>query len=153
MNKSTSIKKVLALIMTIVVILVVNTAISNTSSIIGVKLDKPTTARIDMITSKAIPAGKGFAADAGLPVPGPRPSRNIAADAGLPVPGPRPSSNFAADAGLPVPGPRPSGDFSSIPLYSLNATPPTSNLSAKTSFSVAFASKGGSFPTAPRPTI
>lgn len=147
MLQSISIKKVVALSITLGVIFVVNIAISNTILTVALKTEKQSNSwnSIMVMNSTSLftsqPSG-AFAADAGLPVPGPRPSGDFAADAGLPVPGPRPSGDFAADAGLPVPGPRPSVDIATAGDF-LSTRP----------ILVRVVSARDGFPQSPRPTM
>ena len=148
MSKSISMKKVAAVIMTLAIIFLVNTAISNSISRVKPNMDKQVgvwklSTQTPSVCSYESPLSIDLAADMGTNPPGPRPTGDLAADMGTNPTGPRPSGDLAADMGTNPPGPRPSGNIAAD--MGTNPTGPRP--------SVTFASAGGRFPMAPRPKI
>ena len=129
MSKSISMKKVGAMLMTVLAILIVNTAFSHSGSIKNLKTVKQFSSWNSLRTTISIASA-------------PRPETNLAADMGSNPPGPRPSVDLAADMGNNPPGPRPSVDIATV-----------GDILSTRTMSVRFVSARDGFPQSPRPTM
>ena len=140
-------KKVVAVMMTVLIIFAVNVAFSHSGSMVGLNSVKQFGALNSLKAMINIPSAPRPATDLGSDMgnnpPGPRPTAGIAADMGNNPPGPRPTAAIAADMGNNPPGPRPSGD-----LADGGSLPSKGSTSA-----VRFVSTVGALPLAPRPSM